>query len=379
MKHTALLLSLLLSCWAVRAQDLRILVGTYTEGTTAEGVYLYSFDPQTAETDLLSVAPAGNPSFVIAAPGGTKAYSVNEYNDGRQGVSTYGIGSDSTRTPAAANTLTLLERIVLPKSVVSGEDPCNLLCTGDALISSNYSGGTLAAFCLDGEGCINGLSQVFGYQEEGDPAHMHCAALSPDGKYIFATDLGRDCVLRFDCGTAIFPLSDVQTAWQHKEKKLWRRLFGKRSYGPRHLTFSADGRFAYLLCELGDKLVVFRYTDGALKPIQTLTAYKGKGHGSADIHLSPDGRFLYTSHRLRQDGIAIFSVNPRTGKVKRAGFQPTGTHPRNFAISPDGRFLLCACRDDNHIEIYTIDPTTGALTLTDRRIEVGAPVCVQFL
>ena len=208
---------------------------------------------------------------------------------------------------------------------------------------------------------------------------MHCATLSPDGKYVFATDLGRDRILRFDCGAGGVPLSDVQIAWQHKEKRLWNRFFGKRPYGPRHLTFSADGRFAYLICELGDKLVVFSYADGALKPIQTLTAYRGRGHGSADIHLSPDGRFLYTSHRLRRDGIAIFSVNPRTGKVKRAGFQPTGTHPRNFAISPDGRYLLCACRDDDRIEIYARDPLSGALTLTDRCINVGARVCVQFL
>jgi 6-phosphogluconolactonase (cycloisomerase 2 family) len=145
------------------------------------------------------------------------------------------------------------------------------------------------------------------------------------------------------------------------------------------MVFSADGRFAYLLCELGDKLVVFSYEDGSLTPVQTLTAYDGEGHGSADIHLSPDGRFLYTSHRLRQDGIAIFSVNPKTGRVKRAGYRETGRHPRNFALSPDGRFLLCACRDDNRVEIYAVDPATGALSLTDRRIEVGAPVCVQFL
>lgn len=379
MKHLALPFALLLFCLAVQAQDLRILVGTYTEGTTAEGVYLYSFDAQTAATGLLSVAPAGNPSFVIPSPDGSKAYSVNEFSDGRQGVSAYGIGSDPARTPAGMNTLTLLGQVPLPKSVISGEDPCNLLCTGDALISSNYSGGTLAAFRLDDKGGIDSLSQVFAYQEDGPPAHMHCATLSPDGKYVFATDLGRDRILRFDCGAGGVPLSDVQIAWQHNEKRLWGRLFGKRPFGPRHMTFSADGRFAYLICELGDKVVVFRHDEGALTPIQTLTAYRGRGHGSADIHLSPDGRFLYTSHRLRKDGIAFFSVNPLTGKVKRAGFQPTGTHPRNFAISPDGRYLLCACRDDDRIEIYARDSLTGALTLTDRCINVGAPVCVQFL
>lgn len=354
------------------AQELRLLVGTYTEGTPADGVYLYAFDVRTAGTRLLSCAPSGNPSFVIPSPGGRMAWSVNEFNDGRQGVSAYRIAGD---------TLTLLQTLPIPGDRVDGRDPCNLLFTGGALVSSNYSGGTVTAFRLDDGGRIGGLTQQYGCSRTLGPegkglpvrheaAHMHCAVLSPDGEYLFVTNLGKDCIHRFELREGGDPLGASQIAWQHD---------GPEPFGPRHMVFSADGRFAYLLCELGDKLVVFGYAGGILTPIQTLTAYPGKGHGSADIHLSPDGRFLYTSHRLRQDGIAIFSVNPRTGRVKRAGYQETGRHPRNFALSPDGRFLLCACRDDNRIEIYTVDPATGALRLTDRCIEVGAPVCVQFL
>ncbi len=90
-------------------------------------------------------------------------------------------------------------------------------------------------------------------------------------------------------------------------------------------------------------------------------------------------RSLYTSHRLKDDGIAVFSVDPESGKVRKAGFQPTGKHPRNFALTPDGNWLLCACRDDNRIEIYAVDKTSGALSPTGQTIEVGAPVCVQVL
>ncbi len=376
---------------AVSGTQLRLLVGTYTEGTSAQGVYLYSYDPATAQTQLLSVAPSGNPSFVIPSPDGSRAWSVNEFNDGRQGASAYSLGDTIAQT----------EHLLLPKDVLDGEDPCHLLyvaapkgslnSTPDAfpsagatptltpgvtpaltpnlagtLISANYTGGTLAAWSVGADGSLDSLAAVFKDPLEGPPAHMHCSVLSPDGKYIYATDLGRDRIYRFSACAP--PLSDGMVAWQ-----------GPQGFGPRHLTFSADGRFAYLICELGDKLVVFSYADGAQKPIQTLTAYRGRGHGSADIHLSPDGRFLYTSHRLRKDGIAIFKVDPWTGKLKRAGFRRTGTHPRNFAISPDGRYLLCACRDDDRIEIYARDPLTGALTLTDRCINVGAPVCVQFL
>lgn len=372
MKRLALILLSGLLTTALQAQQLRLLVGTYTEGTPAEGVYLYSYDAETADCELLSVASSGNPSFVIPSPDGRMAWSVNEFNDGRQGVSSYAIDG---------NDISLLQTLPIPKEKADGADPCNLLYTGDAIVSSNYTGGTVTAFKLFDDGRIDGMSQYFGFEKEytqtlsglslgQEAAHMHCAVLSPEGKYIFVTNLGNDCIHRFERGTGGYPLGKETIAWQHR---------GLSPFGPRHLIFSADGRFAYLLCELGDKLVVFSYSDGILTPIQTLTAYKGKGHGSADLHLSPDGRFLYTSHRLKKDGIAIFSVDPESGKVKKAGYQETGLHPRNFAISPDGRFLLCACRDSGRIEIYGIDATSGALMPTGRSIEVGAPVCVQFL
>ena len=385
---------------------LRLLVGTYTENTTAQGVYLFSFGPETADTQLLDMAPAGNPSFVVASPDGTRAYAVNEFNDGRQGVSAFSLSADS---------IELINTIPIPQDEVSGEDPCNILLipatrhitgegqetgrgltahitgTGkaatpaeakyDILITSNYTGGSVTAFAADTHEGLLACTQwystgieythaLLGTSLGNDPAHMHCAVLSPDGKYIFVTNLGNDCIHRFERRDGIHPLGNATTAWQHR---------GLRKYGPRHLIFSADGRFAYLICELTDHLVVFSYNDGELTPIQTLKAYDGRGCGSADIHLSPDGRFLYTSHRLKEDGIAIFGVDPASGNVTRTGFQPTGTHPRNFAISPDGRYLLCACRDSNAIEIYSIDKNSGALSPSGKAIEVGAPVCVQFV
>ena len=264
---------------------------------------------------------------------------------------------------------------------MDGTDPCNILHCGKSVVTSNYSGGSITAFAIDADGSLPEMTQYFctsmqyfnaftGINLGEERSHMHCAVVSPDGKYLFVTNLGMDCIHRFDFAKGIHPFSNAAMALRHR---------GFVKNGPRHMIFSSDGRFAYLLCELADKLMVLSYDNGSLRPIQTLTAYKGRGHGSADIHLSPDGRHLYTSHRLKDDGIAIFSVDPVTGKVKKAGYQPTGSHPRNFAISPDGRFLLCACRDDNRIEIYSIDPQDGSLSYTGKSIDVGAPVCVQFI
>lgn len=339
---------------AAQAQEIKMLVGTYTEGTEAEGVYLYALNTATGATRLLDVAASGNPSFVIPSTDGSRAYAVNEFNDGRQGMSSFVIDGDN---------IDPLNSIVMPDYLVDGRDPCNILLAGKWVISSNYTGGSASAYSINADGSIADPVQFIGRES----SHMHCAVTSPDGKYLFITDLDRDQVLRFENGDVPFGPSTI--AWENADSF---------QYGPRHMVFSADGRFAYLLCELGDMLVVFSYADGELTPIQTLRAYKGKGHGSADIHISPDGRFLYTSHRLRKDGISIFAIDPSSGMVKRKGYKRTGIHPRNFAISPDGRFLLCACRDNNRIDVYRRNARTGALRRCSR-IAVGAPVCVQFI
>ena len=350
-------LALLAACSA--PQELRFLVGTYTENTSAEGVYLYSYNTKTAECTLLDCAPSGNPSFVITNPDGTMAYSVNEFNDGRQGVSSYELTD---------NAIQLLDSVLIPKEKLDGEDPCNLLYTGSAIVSSNYSGGTVSAFSLDKDGRIEDLSQFKG-DGIGSGAHMHCAVISPDGKYIFVTNLGNDRIHRFSLEECSRPLGEESLAWKNESP-------GK--YGPRHMVFSADGQFAYLLCELNDHLVVFSNSGNTLKRIQDILAYDGDGHGSADLHITPDGRHLYTSHRLKEDGISCFSIDSRSGKVTRKGYVPTGSHPRNFAVSPDGRYLLCACRDSDVIEIYAIR-RNGSLRNTGKSVALGAPVCIQFV
>ena len=101
--------------------------------------------------------------------------------------------------------------------------------------------------------------------------------------------------------------------------------------------------------------------------------------GGADIHLSPDGRFLYSSNRLKAEGIAIFAVDALTGLLTPVGYQPTAAHPRQFNITPNGHFLLCCCRDSNKIQVFRRDKTTGLLTDTGNDIPVRRAVCVQFL
>ena len=155
---------------------------------------------------------------------------------------------------------------------------------------------------------------------------------------------------------------------------------GADGSGPGHMCFHPDGKRAYVITELSGDVVVMDTEGGrTAEIIQTAKADTVGGEGSADIHLSPDGRFLYASCRLKADGLAVFRVSAETGKIERTGYCPTGKHPRNFAITPNGRYILVACRDENAIEIYSVDKDTGMPVDTGKRIPAKAPVCVRWI
>lgn len=356
------------------AQQVTMLVGTYTEGSSSEGVYLYDFNQDTGDFVLRSQQYGANPSYVIPSPTGMAAFAVSEYNDGKQGAIAYRI--DKGKLKLINYTTTIEPENTQKKSrKTDGADPCNLMTNGQMVVTANYTGGDISVIPIGGGDSLLMPSQHFCFPKtaEGKPAHIHCVKLTPDGRYLLATDLGNDCIYRFDVNPEANNknggqyLSNCQLIYQ-----------GDKGLGPRHFTFSIDGRFVYLINELGDVVNTFSYENGQLTKLQQLKAYDGEGHGSADIHIAPNGRFLYTSHRLKKDGIAVFRIHPKTGLLKPISFQMTGVHPRNFNISPNGKYLLCACRDTNTIEIYAIQKN-GCLKDTGKRISLGKPVCIEWV
>ena len=335
-----------------KVNNLTMYVGTYTEGGNSKGIYTYNFNQENGTFELLNTATAANPSFVTLSPEGKRLYAVSEYNDGRQGVYSFDLSENKAQlsNPVFRPTAS---KDALPRA---GADPCYIVSDGNYVITANYTGGDIS---------------VFAGRTTERVAHIHCIIPTPDKKYILATDLGNDQVYCFRYNKKAHKNTEVLTAQQVAYKV-------SDGQGPRHLTFSKDGRFAYLINELGGECVVLNYRKGKLKEVQRLMADEGGGRGSADIHISPDGRFLYTSHRLKKDGIAIFAINPKNGTLTKIGYQLTGVHPRNFAITPNGIYLLVACRDNNKIQVFQRNETTGKLTETSQEIEVDKPTCILF-
>lgn len=355
------------------AQDnnLMMYVGTYTEGGNSKGIYTYHFNQENGTFEQLSSATAANPSFVTLSPDGKRLYAVSEYNDGRQGAYSFDVSEDKVQLSHPVF-LPTAPKEALPRA---GADPCHIVSDGKYVITANYTGGDISVFSLDAAGRLQAEVQHIAFVEtlHGSASHIHCIIPTPERRYLLVTNLGKNCVYRFrykarKASKGVKVLSDMKVAYRISDT----------IQGPRHLTFSKDGRFAYLINELGGECVVLSYRKGKLKEIQRIMADEGGGRGSADIHISPDGRFLYTSHRLKKDGIAIFAIDPKKGTLSKIGYQHTGIHPRNFATTPNGKYLLVACRDDNKIQVFERNEATGELTETAQAIEVDRPTCIVF-
>lgn len=338
--------------------ELSMLVGTYTDGES-EGIYSFSFDQQTGLATSLDTLAMVNPSYLTIAADGCHVYAVSETSDSTASVSALSFDA-KTGHLALLNT-----------AFTKGKDPCFVEENGQLVLTANYSGGSMSVFQTDSEGRLMPLAQQFQGsvggpdQERQATPHVHCAHFTPDGKYILATDFSADRILTFRV-EGLQVSSDTVAADVERDS------------GPRHLAFSNDGHFAYLMSELSGRVTAFQYANGRLTEIQHIESDTVGARGGADIHLSPDGRFLYSSNRLKADGIAIFAIDQQTGLLTKVGYQPTGSHPRHFNLTPNGRYLLCACRDSDVIQVFLRDTKTGLLTDTHQDIRVSKPVCIQF-
>lgn len=347
--------------------SLYLLVGTYTTGES-EGIYVYQFDTISGYSKFKNMVKVTNPSYLTISKDGKYVYSVSETGDAKA-------AANSFKFDKKDGSLKLLNT-----QLTGGANPCYIEIddAGKHTVTANYSGGSITAFNINEDGTLSTAAQQIKFtgkgadQERQKAPHLHCVRYSPDGKFLFADDLGTDKIHKFNINTGA-PGNYLNLG----SPAAFDVAAGS---GPRHLDFHPNGKFAYLITELSGEVIAFSYdaSAGNLKEIQSIKADTLNAKGSADIHVSPDGKFLYASNRLKGDGIAIFSINQSDGKLTKVGYQETGIHPRNFVITPNGKFLLVASRDSDVIQIFLIDRTTGLLENTYKDIELDMPVCLKF-
>ena len=361
----------LATAFASDAQPL-VFVGTYTTHGS-KGIYAYRFDFSTGQLKSIGLAAeTPQPSFVVTSHDGKFLYAANEsqnFNGEKSGaVSAFAIEADGK--------LRLLNQLAS-----KGADPAHITLdhTGKFLIAANYTGGNIAVFPIEHDGKLGAAIDFIQHKgasvnrERQEAPHPHQVVMSPDNRFVLVPDLGIDEVV-------IYPFngSSGKLGTSHSVKVT-------PGAGPRHLAFSKDQRFLYLMTEMTSKVVAYSYDapGGSLRELQQISTlpadFKGENTG-AEIEVHPSGRFLYVSNRGDNNSIAAFTIDTKTGKLKLEQVEPTqGKTPRHFAIAPDGKWLLAENQDSNNIVIFKLDANTGHLTATGQQIQMDTPTCIEFV
>ena len=346
-------------------QNLLLFVGTYTT-KTSEGIYSYRFNSKTGEFAPLSVAKnITNPSFLAISPNQRFLYAV----EGRgELVRAFSIDKPS-------GNLTLLNA-----QSSGGSNPVHLEVdqTNKWLIVGNYSSGNLSVLPINADGSLGKAAQTIAHEgksinpERQNKPYVHSINMAPNNQDVFVPDLGMDKIMAYQFNAQTGQLSAGNPPF----------MAGTPGAGPRHFTFHPNGKFAYVIQELDATITGFSYKNGQLAAVQTVKTLPDDYVGSkscADIHISPDGKFLYGSNR-GHESLVIFNINPKTGQLNLVGHQNVlGKTPRNFAIDPTGNFVLVANQDTDNVVIFRRDKQTGKMTATGQEIKVSMPVCLKFM
>ena len=284
--------------------------------------------------------------------------------------------------PQDEDSLSIVTLDALGKKLVEvttpGKHSCHITLLEHQAVLADYTSGTLSLFDLDDEGLPQPNPEIITFEGSGPhptrqtSPHIHSSWLSPNGKMLIVADLGCDALYRFDVTEGRVVTISLE------------RIALPAGCGPRHCAFSPQGDILYVVTELSDEVLVYSTSEFALLGRYSVNAESPQGGGH--ILLSPNGEYLYTSARVSstagadrcktKDGIAIFK-RLDNGELEYLGYQPTGGHPRHFAITKDSSRVIVACRDDNRIELYSLDRTNGLIGECIGTINTPSPVYVH--
>jgi 6-phosphogluconolactonase len=340
-------------------------------GVYGKGVYAYRYEVNGPKLESLGlVGEVTNPSFLATDRDFRYLYAASELEGRVDGaVAAFAINRKTGALKA------------LNSESAAGQSPCHLTLdhTAKMLMVANYGTGSVSVFPVETEGRLGKMSGLMTADgASADPhrqkgPHAHQTVVSEDNRFVYVPDLGLDQIriYRLDPANAKLTPNDPPFA------KL------NPGYGPRHIAFSPNGRFAYVVSELKSFVTVFSRdaSTGGLTELQSVSTlpedFKGE-NAPAEIEIDRAGKFVYASNR-GPGTIAVFAVNS-DGTLKRTQVAATGgTSPRGFTIDPTGHYLLAGDQKSNQFVVFQIDPKNGQLSLTDRVFNVPSPVDFLFV
>ena len=344
-----------------------LLIGGYTTPDGNRGITVYRFYAETGRFAFLGEVETVSPTFLCISPDRKFVYSVNAVADGSVSAFSFDHNTGALK--------------FINKQPSVGANPAHVVIDKEAknVIVSNYGNGTLSVLPVNKDGSLAPATQtIIGEgssiipQRQAGP-HIHSAIFSPDEKNVLYADLGTDkvSVAKYKAGK-VPALTPEDVAFE----KI------KPGSGPRHMDFSTDGKFLYLVNEMGATVNSYAYNKGKITFIDSVglasPGFTGRS-SAADIHVSPDGRFLYATNRGTANELVVFGIDQASGKLHYITRYPTGKEPRNFVIEPGGNFLLLAAQQDNTVNIYRIDKLTGLLVMLNVSINIPSPTVLKLV
>ncbi|MEA4936384.1 MAG: lactonase family protein [Paludibacter sp.] len=359
------LFSIIFIQFHAQSTEYRLLIGTYTSNGKSEGIYSYKINVERGIFEKQSVAKEiKNPSFLALTADKKFLYVVGESDKAsRAGAFAFNPKDATFR--------------FINSSETKSKGPCYISASNKHVFTANYGGGSISVFGRQSDGALSELQQLIVHTgssihpERQTKPYVHQVLLTPDKKYLIANDLGTDIVTvyRYDENAT------TQVLTPHDSIKV------KLGSGPRHMAISKDGKFAYLMQEVDGTVTAFSLKNGKLTILQettVITPQSGDEARAADIHLSPDGKFVYATNRGTASNITCFAVG-KDGKLTFVQqISSGGVGPRNFNLTPDGKYVFVANQNSDNIVVFQRDKKTGALTNTGKMMQVGAPVCLVF-
>ncbi|MES2660820.1 MAG: lactonase family protein [Verrucomicrobiota bacterium] len=349
-----------------------VYIGTNTGGNSgSKGIYLADFDSATGKlTEPALAAEYKNPGFLALHPAKPILYACGQPNkdfaDGTNSVAAFTIGSDHGLK-------------FLGEASVGGKGACHVAVdkTGGTVAIANYGDGSFSTVNLGADGIPGELATVISTKGSGpnknrqQGPHAHGVYFDAANKHLLVPDLGLDKVFvhPFDAATSKLgePVAPLTTA---------------PGAGPRHLTFSPDGKNAYVINELDNSVLSTSYDGGKFKvlgTVPTLPADFTGGSTTAEIEVHPNGKFVYGSNR-GHNSIVVYQRDGKTGELKFLQHAPCGGKtPRHFKIDPSGKWLLCGHQDSNTISVLPLDPATGLLGAPVNTVSSPSPICLLFV
>ncbi|WP_348798195.1 lactonase family protein [Flavobacterium adhaerens] len=367
---TNLLLIVLLASFQLFSQNTYVFLGSYCADPSKESILVYQLNLSNGQlTKVASAKDLINPSYLTVSPNGKYVYACTDTKTPKAGsVSSFEFNPENKSL------------VFLNKQPSGGENPVYVSVhkSGRWLVNANYTEGSVSIHHLSKKGQIDSLAQNFQYtdgsvnKERQSRSHVHSAIFSPRFDYLFLPDLGADKIRRYEFDEALKrPLVETNTPFIKTDLEA----------GPRHMTFHPNNKFAYCIEEMSGSVSVYQYKSGTLNKIQRINTHPDtitEGFESSDVHVSPDGKFLYATNRGTENNIAIFSIDEE-GLLKNIGYQSTlGNHPRVFAIDESGKFLIASNVKTGNVVVFKRNLVTGLLENTRTEVKLENVSCVQI-